>query len=110
MLTSCRTGRKGQGTDKKHTGKQVIDIHILSIEYITHKSGYLRVLFSSNKGVIDFQRWSKNADPMKADGDEADRGGPQGLLKRGRGPTGSRAFLNISGKSLLSVEPDTPPV
>jgi hypothetical protein len=50
-------------------------------------------LFSSIKGIRHFlavSDWCEKADLMTAGSCEADRGGPQGLLRRERGPTGGR--------------------
>ncbi len=47
---------------------------------------------------------------MKAGRARANAGGPQGLLKRGRGPTSSKAILNKSGESLKSIEAKMPAV
>ncbi len=63
---------------------------------------------SGNKGFGDFlatSKWCKTADLMTAGSGEANRGGPQGLLRCGRALSVSIATIqNKSGKILKSVE------
>jgi hypothetical protein len=79
-------------------------VSILTSKTIQHTNlDMTEPFFSSNTGVRHFlavSHWCEKADLMTAGSCEADRGGPQGLLRRGRGPTGSAAILNKSGKKL----------